>query len=238
MKQFFYIILFIFYTVQLHAIEGIEFAPKLTTTAPFFMGAGGTILIHDHFQFNVQYGVNPSTYYNQIAKIAAHYGENAKYEGVVNAAFSENKILKIDLQYNFSGKTGWRTGFSGYILSASGSAGIDEVLGASTGKDYTTLKNLLKALGRSTDVTLESDLKVLELFGGYSWDIGHSIYLESIIGVAKVFTATEHISTGLPNYEASANGSSTLRSTEDDLVSIIKDNGISPTLGVTLSYFF
>lgn len=238
MKLSFFSFLFLIISTNLFAFEGIEFTPRISTSGPLFLGGGGSMIIKDNYQINLQYGINPKVYYNQIAKVAAHYGENAKYEGVINSAFSNNKILKIDLQYNFNGKTGWRAGASAYILSASGIAGIDEVLGASTGKDYTTLKNLLRALGRSTDVTLDSDIKVFELYGGYSWDIGKSFYLESFFGVAKVFTSDEHISTGLPNYEASANGSTTLRSTEDDLESIIIDNGLSPTIGLSVNYFF
>jgi hypothetical protein len=237
MKKIFYLIIFTFFSANSYASD-FNLYPKVSTVAPVFAGGGFAVTYLDDFQLNLQFGTNPKNYYNQIAKIAASYGDNSKYESVINAAFQDNTSFRADLQYNFSGTTGWRFGVSGSRLKASGNAGIDEVLGAATGNDYTTLKNLLKALGRSTDVTLDSYLYLAEIYGGYTWLLSPSWFLDLTFGATKVVSSTLNISTGLPNFEASASGKSLLDSSEQTLEDIVNSNGISPILGLGINYHF
>jgi hypothetical protein len=221
-----------------YALENFKFAPVAETVFPVFAGGGAKLRFYENFETSLSYGVTPKAYYKVIGNAAAHFGENDSYKEVVEAAFQDNSMWRVGLQYDFQGKFGWNFGATASRLKSSGSAGIDRVLGATTGNDYTALKNLLIALHRSTDVTMDSELTLGEIAVGYTWDFGHNIGGKLSFGAAKVMSADVKLQTGLPNYEASASGSSTLRQTESDLEDIIKENGITPTVSFGISYEF
>ncbi len=237
MKVFF-LSLAVFSSLTAFANENFQFSPKVETYFPVFAGGGVQLRAYDSFEWGLSYGVTPKAYYKVIANAAAHFGDNGSYKEVVEAAFQDNSLWRMNLQYNFSGKTGWNMGVAGSMLNSNGEAGIDTVLGASTGRNYTTLKNLLIALGRNPNVSMESDLTLAELYAGYTWDLGKSFLGSLTLGVTKVMSADVKVKTGLPNFEASAAGSSLLRSSETDLENIIEENGYSPEIGVKISYDF
>ncbi|MBY0413135.1 MAG: hypothetical protein K2Q18_03170 [Bdellovibrionales bacterium] len=220
------------------AFDNYKFSPTAESTFPLFVGGGLKMSAYEKLDIGISYGVTPKPYYQVIGSASAHFGDDPDYKEIIKAAFQDNSQWRAHWQYNFQGKTGWNFGTSGAKLESSGKASIDKVLGAINGKDYTQLKNLLTALGKSTDVSMDSDLTIGEIFGGYTWSLGHSFYGQVTLGVAKVLSADVKIKTGLPNYEASANGSALLRSTESDLENIITENGITPTLGLKVSYEF
>ncbi len=109
---------------------------------------------------------------------------------------------------------------------------------ASTGRDYTQLKNLLIAAGRSTKVDLDAELLIAEVSAGYTWMLAPDWSLSGLAGVTKVIDSTVGVKTGLPNFEASAVGGAALRQSESDIEAIIDEYGISPVIGAMLAYHF
>lgn len=221
------------------AFENFQLAPYVGTTFPIFLGGGVSATVHDNYEISLGYGFAPEPYYKVIGSVAAELGGNSAYKDVIEAGFQDNSIIKGNFQYNFSNaSSGWHAGSSVLMLESSGQAGIDTVLAAATGKDYTTLKNLLTAAGRNTEVDMDSDLLIVEIYGGYKWALEKNFVANLNIGIAKVMESSVKLKTGLPAFESSASGSALLRSTESDLEGILSDYGISPTIAGDLTYLF
>ena len=217
----------------------IRFAPQVMTVFPTFLGVGAAVVINDHFEPSVAFGLMPQPYYQVIGDVAASLADNSAYKDVVEAAFQNNLIWRIGLQYNFiKPEEGWWIGFANSLVNSSGVADINQVLQAGTGKDYTQLKNLLTAAGRSTQVDIEGFLLIAELRAGYSWSLAPQCVLKASGGLAKIFSADIKLETGLPNFEASAAGNSLMRSSEQELEDIVIQYGVSPILGLDLAYYF
>jgi hypothetical protein len=141
--------------------------------------------------------------------------------------------------YNFNTpRSGWCSGISISRLISTGKAGIDEVLRAATGNDFTQLKNLLTAAGRSTDVNLDGTLVIGELSGGYSWGFMENASITLTGGVAKILKTEIRLKTGLSNFEATNLGNSLMRSSEDEIESIVNQYGLFPIVGVGAGYYF
>lgn len=219
--------------------KSIGLSLRTETTLPLFVGAGVGYAPSDQFDFSLFFGITPEIYYRMIGQVSAQMGGNAAYKDVIVAAFQNNNVLKCSGQYFFDRKgTGWSSGISGYFVTSSGSAPIDTVLTAATGRDYTTLKNLLTATGRPTNVDMKGALMIFEINAGYDWKLNASSDLRLNFGLAKVFTADVQLKTGLSNFEATQTGSSLMRQSESDLEKIIVDNGFSPILGIDYSFNF
>jgi hypothetical protein len=217
----------------------LEIAPQVSTIFPIFAGGGADFVIDKHFQLGFSYGITPKGYYSEIGQVAADLGGNAAYKNVIEAAFQNNSLWRADLQYNFrTARSGWHVGFAFSHLTSSGNAGIDSVLQAASGLDYSQLTTLLTQAGKSTEVAMQSSLWLGEIHGGYSWELGNSFVLTTQIGVTKVLGNSVQLDTGLPTFEATKAGSTLISSSESSLQSIINQYGVSPTLGVTFSYFF
>lgn len=224
---------------DLEAPSEVRFIPQLSTAFPLYVGVGGSLNLHDHFQFKALIGVTPKPYSNTIADVAGSFTNNNSYKDLIRAAFQNNSILRFAFEYRFTNeRTGWHVGLGASLLNASGTAGIDQVLSASTGRDYTQLRNLIINSGRSADVTMDTRAMIAEVEAGYTFEMHEHWSTTLTFGVAKVFSSEVKIKTGLPNYEASNVGSTLLRSTESDIQSILNEYGITPTFGVTLSYLF
>lgn len=216
-----------------------NYFPKIITVFPTVIGAGAGASYQNHYEINLIYGLTPTPYSDTIASLAATSSGNSSYQEVIKAAFQNNSQIRLALQYHFISPTvGWHLGFSFARLSSSGEADIESVLYAATGRDYTTLMNLLRARGRSTAVSMESTLSLAELQTGYSWELSPDLGLSVDLGISKVTASTVTLETGLPNFEASAAGSSLLRSSEEEIETIIDDYGVAPTLAVSFIYLF
>jgi hypothetical protein len=219
--------------------SSFRLTPQIETRFPTFLGAGGALHFQDRIKLDLQYGLVPTPYYRVIANQAARSSGNSSYKDVIEAAFQNNAVLRFGATYFFGqNEAGWRFGVAYSMLSSSGKAGIDQVLKAATGSDYTQLKNLLTAAGRSTLVDMNSLLGIAEAEVGYAWNVRKNITLVASLGVAKVTSADVLLKTGLPNFEASNAGNSLLRSTESEIESITLKYGVSPTLGLGAQYNF
>jgi hypothetical protein len=216
-----------------------HYFPEAVTLFPTVAGIGAGASYREHFQVGVLYGVTPSAYSDAIAGIAADLSGKPSYKDVIQAAFQNNSLWRFSFQYNFiSTVKGWRVGVAASTLSSSGNAGIDQVLAAATGGDYTALKTFLIASGRSTTVDMNSSLWMGEVRGGYAWELIDRLSLTAWFGIIKVLSNDVQLKTGLAAFEASAAGSALLRSTESELESIINRYGISPILGLSVAYMF
>lgn len=221
------------------ATDTFKFYGTLSTTFPVFAGAGFGVIYQDAFDVRISGGVTPEAYYKVIGEAAASSSQKESYKDVVNAAFQNNALAKLDVDYHYdSVRTGWLIGGSFSYLKSKGQAGIDKVLGAATGKDYTALKNLLTAAGKSTEVDMDSSLVISEIHVGYNWNPYNKLVISTTLGVAKVTGADINLQTGLPNFESSQAGSNLMRQSESDLEEIVKDQGISATAALGLVYLF
>ena len=216
-----------------------QFGLKAETVFPIFIGPSATLSLGQHFETSVGFGLTPEPYYNVIANVSASMGGNSSYGDVIRAAFKNNSIVKISALHKFNPVApGWFLGLTANQLKAKGDADIDTVLAAATVRDYSNLKTLLTLLGRSTKVDLTSDLLIAEMFGGYIWPLTPASEVKVSLGIAKIIDAKVKMATGLSAFESSTAGKSLISQSESDLVKILKDNGISPTMAVTYDYFF
>lgn len=217
--------------------EPFQFGLRAETVFPIFIGPGIFIKLNDSMEFSASYGFTPEPYYTTIGSVAASMGSNSSYADVIRAAFQNNSILKVAGHFT-PNSSNWSFGIGSYVLAASGNANIDTVLAASTGRDYTGLKNALTALGRPTQVQLKSNLVIFEVFAKHKWNFEHRGDLTAGLGVAKVMSAKVDVQTGLTVFESTVIGQNLISQSETDLQSIIEDNGISPTISVAYDYFF
>jgi len=216
-----------------------RFYSKLGTVFPLSAGVGLGYSDGVHWQLEAGVGFTPKPYYETIGTVAADSGGNASYKEVLEAAFQNNSLWGILLQYNLSGpREGWSFGVAASELASTGEAGIDQVLAAATGRDYTQLKNLLVLAHRDPNVDMTSRLLIGEIQAGHAWEWSEHWVGRLSVGVAQVLSSDVHLKTGLPNFEASAAGSNLMRSSESELESIINKYGLSPTVGFSASYFF
>ncbi len=212
---------------------------KAETVFPLFVGAGVGINIIDSFDLSLMYGLTPEPYYQVIGDAASQYGGNSAYKDVVESAFKNNNLIRAEGNYFFeSARTGWLAGGAFSYLTANGKAGIDRVLTAATGKDYSALRQGLILAGKNPEVDIDTKMMIIDIRGGYSWDITHSFIVKASVGVAKVVWSEVSLKSGLAGFEQTAYGNNTMRSAESDIQSIINENGISPTLGVEINYVF
>jgi hypothetical protein len=229
----------IFFAAAEESGNSVRLVPKITSVFPIFIGAGPELIFNERYQIGINYGVTPQPYYSTIGQVAASVGGNPSYKDVIQASFQNNALWRVGFQYNFNtSQAGWCSGLSISRLTSTGKAGIDEVLRAATGKDFTQLKNLLTAAGRSTDVELDGTLIIAEISGGYSWDFMTKASITLTGGVAKVVKTDIRLKTGLPNFEATNLGNSLMRSSEDEIESIVNKYGLFPTVGVGAGYYF
>ena len=171
--------------------------------------------------------------------MAANFSGNAAYKDVVEAAFQNNTLTRVDLSYQFSDhQSGWSAGSAVSRLHASGRAEIDSVLAAGTGNVFTGLINLLIAAGKDTKVDMTTTINIGEIFFAYRWNAPSHLVVKGIFGVAKVLSADVSIKTDMPNFESSNAGKKLISNTESDIEDIIVQYGLSPTVGAQLSYFF
>jgi hypothetical protein len=213
-------------------------APKLETTEPVFIGGGINFSFREKFEIGASIGRTSNTFNSDIAKMNSHVSGVPQYKSVVEAAFQKNKITKYHIQYNLHGNTGWRFGVSTSKLDSSGTAGIDEVLAAATGKDYTALKNFLIARHKPTDISLTTKIYLIDAYTGYSWKLINSLFVELNLGVSKVVSCKETVATGYPVFETTVAGKALMSGANGNIESIVKDYGITPTLGFEIFYKF
>lgn len=225
--------------MTVHQTSPVEIYGKAETIFPLFIGAGVGLNIVDSFDFSVMYGLTPEPYYQVIGEAAAQFGGNSAYKDVIESAFKNNSIIRAEGDYFFeSARRGWLAGGAFSYLSANGTAGIDRVLTAATGKDYSTLRQGLILAGKNPEVDIDTKMIILDVRGGYGWDVTQDFIVKASVGVAKVVWSEVSLKSGLAGFEQTAYGNSTMRTAESDIQSIINDNGISPTLGLELNYIF
>ncbi len=210
------------------------------TVFPTFLGGGLEVSYKTKFALGVQAGLVPRAYSNAIAEAAAAFSGETSYRDVVKAAFEKNSLFRLYTEYRFGSqpRRGFRLGAAYSLLDSSGSAPIDTALEASTGRDFTLLKQLLGLQGRDANVHMDANLGLGELYLGYGWRTWRNLFLGLDLGVAKVFTSKIHLKTDAPAYDNSANGRTQLRASESDLESILKKYGITPTVSLRAGYFF
>lgn len=216
----------------------VQFYGKAETTFPLFVGAGLGLSIFNHYDLNLMLGLTPEPYYKVIGEAAANFGGTSAYKDVVVAAFQNNMMVRTQGNYFFeSPRAGWLLGGAFSYLSSKGKAGVDRVLTAATGKDFSNLKNALLVAGKSTEVDIDAKIMILDARAGYGWDLGHDLTVKTTLGVAKVISSEVALKSGLA-FESTTYGNSLMRTAESDIQSIINDNGMTPTINVDISYLF
>lgn len=217
----------------------VQIYGKAETIFPLFVGAGFGLHIFNHFDLSVMYGLTPEPYYQVIGEAASSFGGNSAYKDVVEAAFKNNNLIRVEGNYFFeSPQSGWLAGTGFSYLTSNGSAGVDRVLTLATKKDYSLLRQSLIAAGKNPEVDIDAKMIIIDLRGGYSWDVTKDFIVKASLGVAKVVWNEVNLKSGLAGFESTAYGNSTMRTAESDIQSIINDYGISPTLGFEMTYIF
>lgn len=222
-----------------HTNRRFYFAPKVVTVFPLLLGAGVEASYRNKLALGVSYGITPRAYSKALAEAAAAIANEPSYKKVIEAAFNHNNLIRAYAEYRFRrGDNGFQLGTAYTHLKADGSAPIDDVLEQPTGILYTLLKNLLIAQGKDPNVNMKSDLGLAEIYAGYGFTIVKNLTFAFDLGIAKVISSDIKLSTEAPSYDNSAQGKTQLRQSESDLEKILKDNGLTPTLGLRLGYTF
>jgi hypothetical protein len=211
----------------------LEFKPEASTTAPLFLGAGVDITFTESWGVDLQVGFAPQPYVDAIGSYVSSSAGNSSYDNVIDAGFKNNQMWKLGTYYRFQTGERWKANLNVYGVTSSGKAGIDDVLAAATGKDYTAFKNFLIARGKRTEVDMDSDLMIAEISASYTW-LFSQWSVEGIFGFAKITSATVDLSTGYPNLDTS----NLMSTSESDMEEIMIDNGFTPVLGVLATYRF
>lgn len=219
--------------------SAVQIYGKAETVFPLFVGAGLGLQVLEQFDFSVMYGLTPQPYYDVIGEVAASFGNKSAYKDVVVAAFQNNSLIRAQGDYFFeTSRTGWLAGGGFSYLMANGKAGVDRVLTVATGRDYSGLRQALIAAGRNLEVDMDSKIMVIDLRGGYMWDLGNDFTVKGTAGFAKVISSEVTLKSGLPGYDSTAYGNSQMRTAESDIQSILNENAFSPTIGVEVRYLF
>ncbi len=215
------------------------FGLKAETLFPLYVGIGPRLFVAPKWETSLLVGFTPKAYYQTIGTMAANFSGNAAYKDVLEAAFQNNSLTRLDLTYQFADhQAGWGLGSAVSRLHASGRAEIDSVLAAGTGNVFTGLINLLIAAGKDTKVDMDTTINIGEVFCTYRWNSSSRLIVTGIFGIAKVLSANVAIKTDLPNFESSNSGKKLISNTEADIEDIIVRYGLSPTVGAQLSYLF
>jgi hypothetical protein len=215
------------------------FYPEFVTSFPIATAVGAAYTPSEKIKLTASYGLVPEPYSNFIAEAVSGISGNAEYEDVIKAAFQNNSLWRIAAGYSpESNHAGWHFIISGTVLNSSGQANIDEVMGASSDNDFTFLKNLLIASGRSAVVDMNAMLQILEFQTGYTWKYSEKFQVDVTFGVAKVIGSDVTYKTNLQSFENSTAGKNLIRSSESDTESVLEQYGITPTLGLAANYFF
>ncbi|MCB0415153.1 MAG: hypothetical protein KDD50_12515 [Bdellovibrionales bacterium] len=214
--------------------------PFVKTTFPTFLGIGVQSYFFSQMSISLEYGFVPQPFYETIGTVAAALSGNSSYKDVVEAALSNNSLWRIDARYHFykSGNDGWFIGLSYSYINSKGQAEIDSVLSAATGYDYTTLKNLLIAAGKSTSVDLDSQLSLLDAYTGYNWNMSTHTLLALHFGITKIISSDVKMKTGLSTFESTSAGKKLIANSETEIERIVLEYGLSPIVGVQYNYLF
>ena len=219
-----------------------NFFVRGTAQFPSMVGAEVGFNLAEQWQISIGAGIVPEVFYNFIAEVASQYAGNSAYKNVVNAAFQNNYLIQAKAAYHFKNDSArhsvWSMGFGVSALQSSGTAGIDEVLSAANGGDYTNLKNLLIVIGRSPNVDMNSSLILAEINASYLLHKLEFGNIELTAGLAKVVNADVQLKSGLTNFESTQVGNSLMRQSESDIEAIVTNNGIIPSVGVQFTYAF
>lgn len=220
-------------------IRNFQFVPKAVTIIPIFMGVGADLIVYERLQVGASIGFTPTMYSSTIGTVAANLGGHSSYKDVVEAAFQNNFMWRVNAQFNFKSSTqGWRLGVAFSYLTSSGQADITTVLSSATRNNYSQLTNLLATAGRSTEVSMNSSVLIGEIYTGYSLEVIENLSLTATLGIGKVLNSDILLKTGLPDFESSELGHTLMRNTELELQRIVIEYGLSPTLGLQASYAF
>lgn len=217
----------------------IQFAPELQTQIPLFTGVGASMEFDQQFVFGGAIGLAPSPFISLVGEAAAQAGENSSYKTLIEDAFTNNWAFRVYGEAGFTkSPQRWFVGAAFSYIETSGTSDIDSVLSAATGKNYTTLLTLLRANGKSTNMSLSGFVMILDISIGRYIPIHENFYLKASAGVAKVVNAESELSTELTNFDNSNPGRQLLTESEGEIEDIVINYGWSPTLGVSLHYSF
>lgn len=217
----------------------LRWSARASTAFPFFAGVGGAI---EHratgLEFGIDLGAEPPLYSDRIADLVANVSDRDDYGALVRSAFDANWLLRVGLGWRPSGREGFSFAAGWSLMQTRGLTGIDDVLAAVTGRDFSTLTAALAAAGRDPRVQLETTLSILELNVEYAWALDDRWSIGTGLGFGKIIGSSASLQTGLPRFEASRAGSALLRGSEDDLEAILVDYGYLPSIRLALTYSF
>lgn len=238
MRRLICVFLFLF-TTTAWSQEEWSVSPHFETQVPIFAGVGVAVNWDQFIDWKLQMGTTPALYTQMIGTVAAEVGENEAYDDVIQDSLSHNWSIKTDLEVGFSrAPNRWYLGVGATRIETHGTSDIPSVLAAATGEDYSNLVNFLVLAGKSTNVNIEGSLVIVDLTLGRHIPLDENWILKANIGVAKIVSVETEVSTELPNFDASQGGQQLLNQTETDLEEILLEYGLSPLLGVSISYQF
>ncbi len=183
-------------------------------------------------------GILPSTYSQAIGSFTASSSGNGGYQNLVEDALEKNWLLHLKSQYHFSSKKRWFIGTSLIYLESQGSSSLTNTLAVATGRDYTILQNLLNLANKEDKITLDGEMFIGEIYGGYRVPLGGQLHLFASFGFSFVLQVDTDMTTELPNFDASSFGSSLLNDSESDLEAVVLEYGLAPSISLGLQYWF
>ena len=107
-----------------------------------------------------------------------------------------------------------------------------------TGTTFPGLRAILNAAGRSLTFSTDFSVSVLEVHGGYPWQIDSGWFVQTQFGVAKLLSPAMRLSSSAPNFDSSAAGRNLYNSAQASLDDALSKYGYSPFLTAHLAYYF
>ncbi len=183
-------------------------------------------------------GILPPSYSQAIGTFTANSSGNGGYQKLVEDALEKNWLLHLKSQYHFSSKKRWYIGTSLIYLESQGSSSLTNTLAVATGRDYTILQNLLNLANKEDNITLEGEMFIGEIYGGYRIPLGSNFHFFASFGFSFVLQVDTEMTTELPNFDSSNVGSSLLNDSESDLEAVVLEYGLAPSLSFGVQYWF
>ena len=182
-------------------------------------------------------GFVPEAYYRTIGSVASKQGGNDNYADYMNAAFKENSLFRINLGYRFGEQKRWAFSSGLSWITTEGEASLIDVVQLVTGRDFTGIRNLLLLAGKTDTAKLRGGMTLGHIDGMYWIPINRRLHLSLHFGLSFVLQSFAQLSTELEALDNSALGEALLSATESDLEGIVQEYGVSPTLGLRVSFF-
>ncbi|MEQ1876007.1 MAG: hypothetical protein ABL958_05130 [Bdellovibrionia bacterium] len=205
---------------------------------PFAVGPTASYDITDTFALGVGAGWTPKQYAKDLGATIDWVSESQGFKYLIEHLFDTNVSCDARVEYRPYKQSHWSFEAGGIYLDMSTEAPITEALEASTGRDFTRLKDLLAIVGKQPVVAVSSKVFLLELRTNYRISLGKGFETRLGLGLIKTLSADVHISSHSTAFDNSAAGKNLYDLASTAIEEFFFRYGYVPVAGVEVGYRF